>query len=219
MGEAFMVGTGVTAEGDAFEILQPKQYEVVEIDIRNEGDEKAKVSSGEFDAPPQVIFVCGGPGSGKGTNCTRLKDEFGFIHLSTGDLLRAEVKGETKLGLQLKSIMQEGKLVPDEISIGLLKNAMLENQDCNRFLIDGFPRSVKQAIAFEKDVAEAAMVLNFDCSPETMTERIMERGKTSGRSDDNAETIKKRLDTFFEQTAPVVDYYKPIGKLRSVDAS
>lgn len=105
-----------------------------------------------------VVFVCGGPGSGKGTNCTRLAEEFNYCHLSAGDLLRAEVAAKSKRGMELETIMLEGKLVPDEITIELLKNAMLANQSKNGFLIDGFPRSVEQAVKFETDVAECHML-------------------------------------------------------------
>ncbi|CAD7946709.1 unnamed protein product [Amoebophrya sp. A120] len=218
--EYVTVGAGETLEGETFsvELPQKPKYDVLEIDTRDEEVASKKVSGAEFDHTPLVVFVCGGPGSGKGTNCARLAEDFNYCHLSAGDLLRAEVAAKTKRGMELETIMLEGKLVPDEITIELMKNAMLANQTKNGFLVDGFPRSVEQAIKFEKDVAECQMVLNFECSDSVMTERIMERGKTSGRVDDNEEAIKKRLDTFYSQTKPVVDYYKHMGRLRSVNA-
>lgn len=127
-----------------------------------------------------------------------------------------QVAAKTKRGLEIEALMEEGKLVPDSISISLLKHAMLENQDKNRFLVDGFPRSVEQAVAFEKEVAEAQMLLNFECTDDVMKARILERGKTSGRVDDNEAAIEKRLQTFYQQTKPVVEYYRPIGRLRNV---
>lgn len=163
--------------------------------------------------------MCGGPGSGKGTNCSRIAEEFGYVHLSAGDLLRAEVASKSELGSTISGLMADGKLVPDDVTIELIHNAMLANQDKNRFLVDGFPRSVEQSVKFEKAVAPCQMVLNFDCADEVMTARILERGKTSGRVDDNEEAIKKRLDTFYSQTRPVVDYFRPIGRLRNIDAN
>jgi len=218
--EYVTVGSSETAEGDVFavELPQKPKYDVLEIDVRDEEVQNKKVSGAEFEHTPLVVFVCGGPGSGKGTNCTRLAEEFNYCHLSAGDLLRAEVAAKSKRGMELETIMLEGKLVPDEITIELLKNAMLANQSKNGFLIDGFPRSVEQAVKFETDVAECHMVLNFECSDSVMTERIIERGKTSGRVDDNEEAIQKRLHTFYSQTKPVVEYYKHMGRLRSVNA-
>ncbi|CAD7969600.1 unnamed protein product [Amoebophrya sp. A25] len=218
--EYVKLGTGMTAEGELFEVEVPEKakYDVMEIDVRDEETTGKKVSSAEFDRTPLVVFVCGGPGSGKGTNCARIAAEFNYCHLSAGDLLRQEIAAQTRRGMELQGLMAEGKLVSDEITIDLLKNAMLANQDKCGFLVDGFPRSVEQAVKFEKNVAECNMVLNFDCSDAVMTERILERGKTSGRADDNPETIKKRLDTFYSQTKPVVDYYRHMGRLRSVNA-
>jgi adenylate kinase family enzyme len=115
--------------------------------------------------------------------------------------------------------MQAGSLVPDEVTMELLKKAMLKHQDTNRFLLDGFPRSLQQAKRFEQDVAEVAFVINFEASHDVMKERIAARAVAApGRVDDNPETVEKRLKTFDSQTKPVVGYYGPIGKLRTVNA-
>ena len=176
----------------------------------------------------------GGPGSGKGTQCERIVSQYGLVHFSAGDLLRAEVASGSKIGKQLEEIMKEGKLVPlvihkncsvrlflfsrrlQEITIGLLEAAMLKAGDVPGFLIDGFPREINQALEFEKSIAECSIVLSYECTEDVMTERLLERGKTSGRADDNEETIRKRLETFRQSTMPVLDHYEQKGKLRKV---
>eukprot|EP00118_Oscarella_pearsei_P003891 m.16183 g.16183 ORF g.16183 m.16183 type:complete len:962 (+) comp26771_c0_seq3:595-3480(+) len=167
----------------------------------------------------KIVFVLGGPGSGKGTQCERIVDQYGLTHFSAGDLLRAEVASGSKMGMQLKEIMTEGKLVPLEVTLGLLAAAMLKAGQVPGFLIDGFPREIDQALEFEKTITECSIVLSYDCSEDAMTERLLKRGKTSGRADDNEETIRKRLETFRTSTMPVLDYYEQKGKLRRIDAS
>ncbi|CAI2164918.1 9668_t:CDS:2 [Funneliformis geosporum] len=158
----------------------------------------------------------GGPGSGKGTQCAKIVQDFGFIHLSAGDLLRKEQeRPNSPDGELITKYIKEGKIVPMEITIGLLEKAMIEN-DSNRFLIDGFPRQLDQAHAFEKEVVEATCILFFDCPEEVMLKRLLKRGETSGRSDDNRETIKKRFKTFIESSYPVVEYYRTLGKVHTI---
>ncbi|GLJ23791.1 hypothetical protein SUGI_0451400 [Cryptomeria japonica] len=158
-----------------------------------------------------IVFVLGGPGSGKGTQCEKIVKDYGFVHLSVGDLLRNEVNNDSDIGKQAKTCMAEGKLVPVETTLELLKNAM-EKSSNKKFLIDGFPRSVDQAKAFEDKICSPNMVLYLECSPEVMEKRLLERGATSGRIDDNIETIKKRFKTFEEETIPVTKYYENSGK-------
>jgi UMP-CMP kinase family protein len=165
-----------------------------------------------------IVFVLGGPGSGKGTQCAKICQDFDFCHLSTGDLLRAEVKSGSVLGQSISSTMQNGDLVSNSVTMALLKKAMLRSGE-RRFLVDGFPRDLDQAFLFEREIGECRFVLYFDCPPEVMKERIMERGKTSGRADDNEESIMKRLDTFTTKSKPVIDFYKKVGKVRSVSAT
>ncbi|CAG8517532.1 16050_t:CDS:2 [Funneliformis caledonium] len=158
----------------------------------------------------------GGPGSGKGTQCAKIVQDFGFVHLSAGDLLRKEQeRPNSPDGELIIKYIKEGKIVPMEITIGLLEKALIES-DSNRFLIDGFPRQLDQAFAFEKDVIEATCILFFDCPEEVMLQRLLKRGETSGRSDDNRETIMKRFKTFIETSYPVVEHYRKFGKVHTI---
>lgn len=178
-----------------------------------------------------VVFVLGGPGAGKGTQCARLVQDFGFCHLSAGDLLRAEqVREGSQYGELIQTCIREGSIVPMEVTIKLLENAMLEalkggksgdgwGEGKGRFLIDGFPRKMDQAIKFEEDVCVASLVLYFSTTEAVMLERLIERGKTSGREDDNEESIKKRFRTYHETTMPVIEHYQKFGKVAEVDSS
>lgn len=250
-----------------------------------------------------IVFLMGGPGSGKGTHSEKLAEKYGFVHLSTGELLRAEVKRGTALGNQIKDIMNldsygdggvdlaeflvamskkdqasfkmfdtnndgvldkdeltaafqsldvdgdgilspaelrhvltnmgdnlddeavdklirevsnAGHLVSDEVVLTLLKKA-IENSDSTLFLLDGYPRVLEQARAFESKIGAPDVVVSIDISDETMTERLLKRGETSGRSDDNEATIKNRIKIFHDQTAPTIRYYEEKGILRRVD--
>eukprot|EP01006_Ploeotia_vitrea_P001622 TRINITY_DN105243_c0_g1_i1.p1 TRINITY_DN105243_c0_g1~~TRINITY_DN105243_c0_g1_i1.p1 ORF type:complete len:196 (-),score=28.62 TRINITY_DN105243_c0_g1_i1:137-703(-) len=167
----------------------------------------------------KVIFVIGGPGAGKGTNCTKLKEDLGFSHLSAGDLLRGEVASGSETGKQIDGIMKEGKLVPLEITCGLLRKAMEANPNPKGFLIDGYPRSIAQLEAFEEKVCKAKRTLFFDCPEDQLEKRLLARAETSGRSDDNIEVIKKRFKTYKEESAPVVDVLQKAGTLITVDTS
>jgi adenylate kinase len=164
-----------------------------------------------------IVFMMGGPGAGKGTQCAKVAAEFGYAHLSTGDLLRAEVAKGSDLGKQAQDIMASGGLVPDDIVLQLLKNAMAATAS-NKFLIDGYPRVIDQAWAFEQQIGIPSMVVSFDVTDATMTDRLVKRGMTSGRADDNEESIKKRLATFHEQTDQTIDFYERLGVLRRVNA-
>lgn len=166
-----------------------------------------------------VIFVLGGPGAGKGTQCAKLVKDFGFVHLSAGDLLRAEQNREgSQYGELIKKCIKEGEIVPQEVTVALLKNAITSNyNDGNKkFLVDGFPRKMDQAITFEEEIVPSSMTLFFDCPEKVMLERLLQRGKTSGRIDDNIESIKKRFKTFVETSVPVVEYFEKQGKVVKV---
>jgi len=182
-----------------------------------------------------VIYVLGGPGAGKGTESEALVKEYDFVHLSAGDLLRAEQAREgSEHGKLIAEYIREGLVVPMEVTIKLLENAMLaalaERQSESeprpgwengkgRFLVDGFPRKMDQALKFDEDVCLASFVLFFNCPEEVLLQRLLERGKTSGRTDDNEESIKKRFKTFVDTSMPVVDHYRKQGKVIEIDST
>lgn len=175
-----------------------------------------------------VIFVLGGPGAGKGTQCANLVRDYGFTHLSAGDLLRAEQdRPGSQFGDLIRDYIRNGAIVPMEVTVKLLENAMTEaigsqgglGSSKHRFLIDGFPRKMDQAVKFEEAVCPARLVLFYDCPEDEMERRLLERGKTSGRADDNAESIRKRFRTFVETSMPVVEYYEEEGKAAKIDAT
>jgi len=167
---------------------------------------------------PLVVFVLGGPGAGKGTVCAKVVEEFGFVHLSAGDLLRAEQSSGSKHGEMIKTMIKEGKIVPSAVTVGLLGKAM-DASGTKRFLIDGFPRNHENNQAWESemgDKVDLGFVLMMDCPEEVMQSRLLRRGETSGRDDDNLASIKKRFATYQEQTLPVLEYYESRGKVRKI---
>ena len=150
-----------------------------------------------------VIFVLGGPGTGKGTQCAKIVEKYGAAHFSAGDLLRAEVASGSPQGDMIATMIKAGEIVPAQVTIDLLKAAIKSRK--GPYLIDGFPRSLDNLEAFDKQVVgSCALTLFYDLSTEVMEQRLIERGKTSGRADDNIETIKKRFNTFQTQSVPVV---------------
>ena len=165
----------------------------------------------------KIIFVLGGPGSGKGTQCERIMERYGFDHFSAGDLLRAEVQSGSKVGTMCANLMKEGKLVPVAVTLGLLRKS-IEASTASAILIDGFPRALEQAASFESTVCDSEFTLFFDCPQEVMEERLLKRGETSGRADDNVATIKKRFSTFMESSLPVIEHYEAKGKVRKISA-
>lgn len=171
-----------------------------------------------------VIFVLGGPGAGKGTQCANLVRDYHFTHLSAGDLLRAEQdRPGSEFGALIKDCIKNGSIVPMEVTVQLLENAMTEtlektNSKKGKFLIDGFPRKMDQALKFEDSVCPARFVLFFDVPEVVMQKRLLKRGETSGRADDNEESIKKRFRTFVETSMPVVEYYEKQGRVVKVKA-
>ncbi|KAG7237345.1 hypothetical protein INR49_032468 [Caranx melampygus] len=167
----------------------------------------------------KIIFVVGGPGSGKGTQCEKVVAKYGYTHLSSGDLLRAEVSSGSERGKQLQAIMQKGELVPLDTVLDMIKDAMIAKADVSKgFLIDGYPREVKQGEEFEKKIGKPCLLLYIDAKAETMVKRLMKRGETSGRSDDNEETIKKRLDLYYKATEPVIAFYEGRGIVRKINS-
>ncbi|KAI1613646.1 cytidylate kinase [Exophiala viscosa] len=169
-----------------------------------------------------ILFVLGGPGSGKGTQCANLVRDYGFIHLSAGDLLREEQNNkESKYGQLIADYIKDGKIVPMEITVKLLEGAIrskLNSDGTGKFLVDGFPRKMDQAIFFEETVCPSKSTIFLQCSEEVMRERLLNRGKTSGRSDDNEESIVKRFQTFVNTSMPVVDHFEEEGRVIKVSA-
>ncbi|CAN1149744.1 UMP-CMP kinase 3 [Linum perenne] len=179
------------------------------------GNKKTYASLAE--KKPTVVFVLGGPGSGKGTQCTNIVENFGYTHLSAGDLLRAEIKSGSENGTMIQNMIKEGKIVPSEVTIKLLEKAILDNGN-DKFLIDGFPRNEENRAAFEAVTKiQPEFVLFFDCPEEEMEKRIL--GRNQGREDDNIETIRKRFKVFLESSLPVIEYYDSKGKVKKVDAA
>ena len=146
-------------------------------------------------------------------------EEFGFTHLSAGDLLRAERDTGSEVAELINNYIREGLIVPKEITIGLLKTAMEKSANSAGYLIDGFPRALDQWTAFEDTVVPAKYGLYFVCSEEELERRLLERGKTSGRVDDNIESIKKRFKTFQDTSLPVIEGLREQGRLQEVDSS
>jgi len=184
--------------------------------------DKPLFPTGTADGEATVIFVLGGPGAGKGTQCSNIVRDYKFKHLSAGDLLREEQdrKG-SDFGDLIKEYIRDGKIVPMEVTIQLLENAMqatIKNDHINKFLIDGFPRKMDQAVQFEKSVCKSNFTLFFECTEKVMEERLINRGKTSGRADDNEESIRKRFRTFVETSMPVVDYFDKDGRVVKIQA-
>lgn len=170
-----------------------------------------------------VVFILGGPGSGKGTQSAHLVQDYGFTHLSAGDLLREEQDREgSQYGQMIKEYIKDGLIVPMEVTVKLLENAMaakLDGKDhSGRFLVDGFPRKMDQAVFFEDSVCPSRCTVFLDCPEEEMRKRLLKRGQTSGRADDNEESIVKRFRTFVETSMPVVDHFEKQDKVINVSA-
>ncbi|MFS8859178.1 adenylate kinase [Synechococcus sp. H60.4] len=171
---------------------------------------------------PRLIFL-GPPGAGKGTQAERLAAIYHTPKISTGDLLRAEVKAQTPLGCQAKVYMDAGELVPDEVLIGMVKG-QLQHSPAQGWILDGFPRTLAQAEALEELLRELGQdydhVLNLEVPDEVVVARLLARGKEQGRSDDADEAvILKRLQVYREQTAPLIDFYEARGRLRRIDGN
>lgn len=168
------------------------------------------------------IVLFGPPGAGKGTQSERLIHKYGLIHLSTGDIFRANIKGETELGKLAKSYMDQGSLVPDEVTINMLRTEVLKHPDANGFIFDGFPRTNAQAQALDTFLATLnsaiSIMLALEVEEAELKTRLLLRGQSSGRPDDvNPEVIQKRIDVYNNETKPVKDFYQAQNKFVSID--
>ena len=167
------------------------------------------------------LILFGPPGSGKGTQSDRLVEKYGLVHLSTGNLLREEISNKTPLGIEAKKFIDQGQLVPDEVVIGMVDSFFDKHKDANGFLFDGFPRTVAQAQALDKLLSfkktDIAVVIALDVTEEELVKRLLNRGKTSGRTDDTDESvIRKRFSVYTNETSPVADYYKKARKFKAI---
>lgn len=168
------------------------------------------------------IILFGPPGSGKGTQSEKLIAQYGFKHISTGDLLRSEIAGKTELGLKAKSYMDQGQLVPDAVVIGMVDNVIANNPDVYGFLFDGFPRTKAQAEALDELLLtheeKINLMLALDVPEEELVARMMNRAKTSGRTDDaDPEIQKKRINVYKNETLAVASYYNQFGKVTTIN--
>ena len=168
------------------------------------------------------IVLFGPPGAGKGTQSDRLIDKYKLVHLSTGDIFRSNIKGETDLGNMAKEFMNKGELVPDSVTIKMLRDVVLKNPEANGFIFDGFPRTNNQAIALDEFLSELntsiTVMLSLDVEEEELKTRLLKRAEVSGRADDADESIiKNRISVYNAETAPVKVFYSNQNKLISVD--
>lgn len=169
------------------------------------------------------IILCGAPGSGKGTQSEIIVKKYGLEHLSTGDLLRREIASGSRFGQQIDAIISKGNLVSDDVMLRLIDQYMeVLPADCKGVIFDGFPRTLNQAIEFNKILRhkqQDAHLIDLHVEENELIERLLNRGKTSGRADDNLETIKRRLTIYHHQTEPVSNFYKDINRYHSVNGT
>ncbi len=167
------------------------------------------------------LVLFGPPGAGKGTQSAKLIDKYNLVHISTGDLFRGHIANDTELGKRVKQILADGLLVPDSITIEMLEEEVQKNPQAEGFIFDGFPRTVPQAEALDAFLADKGEqisgVVQLDVNEEEIKNRIAERQKISGRADDDAEKLLKRIDEYFSKTIHVLPYYEAQGKVAKVN--
>jgi adenylate kinase len=169
------------------------------------------------------LVLLGPPGSGKGTQAARLSATQGIPHIATGDIFRALVQSGTPLGNRVKAYVDRGELVPDDLVIDVIRHRLADSDASHGFILDGFPRTVPQAQALDRLLAELNRpldaVLYLQADRQSLIDRLQRRAEVEGRSDDRPEVIPHRIDVFLEQTAPLIDYYRRQSKLRLVDGT
>jgi adenylate kinase len=168
------------------------------------------------------IILFGKPGAGKGTQAEFLKKHYGFFHISTGDVFRYNIKNNTELGILAKSFMDQGDLVPDEVTINMLKAEVEKQPNAQGFIFDGFPRTTAQSKALDLFLEEKNMAISatiaLEANDETLIQRLLKRGQDSGRIDDqDEEKIRNRFDEYNSKTAPLIAYYQAQGKFHSIN--
>ena len=166
-----------------------------------------------------VIFL-GPPGAGKGTQAITIAEEKNLAHISTGDMLREHVSNETELGKTAKTLLDEGKLVPDSLVIEMLQERLLSDDCVNGAILDGFPRTIAQAESLDKisDEFKISKVIVFEADRDELIKRILNRGETSGRSDDTKESVRVRLEVYEKDTAPLIEYYEQENLVAKINA-
>ncbi|ADQ18879.1 adenylate kinase [Leadbetterella byssophila] len=167
------------------------------------------------------LVIFGPPGAGKGTQSEKIIDKYNLVHLSTGDMFRSHITNDTELGKKVKEILADGKLVPDSITISMLEEEVQKNPNAKGFIFDGFPRTVPQAEALDAFLEgkgfKVDLVLQLDVTQDVIKARIAERQKVSGRADDDAEKLLKRIDEYFDKTIHVLPYYQNQGKVTTIN--
>ena len=167
------------------------------------------------------VIIFGAPGTGKGTQSENIIKKYNLVHLSTGDILREEMRAESQIGLAAKKFIDDGQLVPDGVIIDLLFDRAAKHKEIQGYIFDGFPRTTVQAEKLdetvERDGAPISLVLYLDVSEEELFKRIMYRSQHSGRCDDTADVVRKRIEVYKHQTYPLLDYYRKQGKLKTIN--
>jgi UMP-CMP kinase len=214
----------VFAEGSSYNYA-PSRHESTKVEATTEDSSAKKPlftpKPSSSTLKPRVIFVLGGPGAGKGTQCAKLVKEYDFVHLSAGDLLREDRAAGGEVAEMIQSYINEGKIVPVKVTVQLIKKAM-EKSGATKFLVDGFPRNYENLNGWTEVMGDSAIVdgvLQYDVAEETLTSRLLKRGETSGRSDDNIESIIKRLRTYNESTVAVIDHFEKLGQVTRIKGS
>lgn len=169
------------------------------------------------------VVIFGAPGSGKGTQSELIIGKYGLKHISTGDLLRAEIRAQTELGKTAGSYISKGELVPDEVVIAMIEELIKKYPDVKGFIFDGFPRTLAQGEALDEKLKEngqaISAVISLEVADQELITRLLKRGEISGRSDDNRETIESRLKVFYSQTQPLKEFYSKQNKLANIKGS
>ena len=168
------------------------------------------------------IVLFGPPGAGKGTQSEKIIEKYALTHFSTGDILRGEIKNQTALGVEAKQFMDKGELVPDSVVIGMIANKIDQNKDAKGFIFDGFPRTTAQAAALDKMMADKGIAISgmvaLEVEKDELVARLLNRGKDSGRADDqNPAIIENRIKVYNAETMPVADFYAAQGKFKSIN--
>ncbi|XP_017140588.1 UMP-CMP kinase 2-like [Drosophila miranda] len=201
-------------------LFRQRQATIQQLDKMFQHSSNAIMSS--FATKAKVVFVLGGPGAGKGTQCSRIADRFRFTHLSTGDLLREEGSREgSRYGTMIEEHMRHGKILPVDVTCSLLEMAMKSSGN-SMFLIDGFPRNQDNLDGWNRRMSpkvDMQFVLFLNCTEEVCVKRCLKRGLNgSGRIDDNLETLKKRIQTYNKHSLPIIQYFQGTGQMKTIDA-